>query len=69
MAVLGATMVALPFAIVGGAWGMSKIKRHNKEKAIRLAMTGCLHDRGYDVANWQRAPKRHSAARVEAAAR
>lgn len=58
MAVLSATLVAMPFAIVGGAWGMSKIKRHKKEKAIRLAMTGCLHERGYDVADWQRAPKK-----------
>src|SRR4051794_29382086 len=31
MAVLSATIVALPFAIVGGAWGMAKIKRHKKE--------------------------------------
>ena len=58
MAVLSATLVAMPFAIVGGAWGMSKIKRHKKEKAIRLAMTGCLHERGYDVADGQRAPKK-----------
>lgn len=64
MAVLGATLVAMPFAIVGGAWGMSKIKRHKKEKAIRLAMTGCLHERGYDVAEWQRAPKKKKSAVV-----
>jgi len=68
MAVLGATLIAMPFAIVGGAWGMSKIKRHKKEKAIRLAMTGCLHERGYDIAEWQRAPKKKHAAAVEAAA-
>ena len=69
MAVLGATLVAMPFAIVGGAWGMSKIKRHKKEKAIRLAMTGCLHERGYDVADWQRAPKKKKKPAVVAEAR
>ena len=69
MAVLGATLVAMPFAIVGGAWGMSKIKRHKKEKAIRLAMTGCLHERGYDVADWQRTPKKKKAPALVAAAR
>ncbi|HEX8839219.1 MAG TPA: hypothetical protein VF750_01970 [Sphingomicrobium sp.] len=67
MAILGATMVAMPFAILGGAWGMSKIKRHKKEKAIRLAMTGCLHEHGYDVAEWQRAPKKKKPAVVAAA--
>jgi hypothetical protein len=57
-AVMSATLVALPLAIVGGAWGMAKIKRHRKEKAIQAAMAGCLHERGYDVANWQRVPKK-----------
>jgi hypothetical protein len=58
VAVMSATLVALPFAVVGGAWGMAKIKRHKKEKAIQMAMTGCLHDHGYDVAGWQRMPKK-----------
>jgi hypothetical protein len=62
MAVASATIVALPFAIVGGAWGMAKIKRHKKEKAIQTAMAGCLHDHGYDVAGWQRAPKKRAIA-------
>src|SRR3954470_15195179 len=61
-AIMGATIVALPFAIVGGAWGMAKIKRHKKEKAIQTALTGCLHDRGYDVARWERMPKRPATA-------
>lgn len=62
MAVASATIVALPFAIIGGAVGMAKIKRHKKEKAIQTAMSGCLRDRGYEVARWERAPKRPPAA-------
>ena len=51
-------MVLLPFAIVGGAWGMAKIKRAKKERAIKTAMTGCLQQRGYQVAGWSRAAKK-----------
>ena len=54
MAVASATLVLMPVAIVGGAIGMAKIKRHKKEKAIQQVMTGCLRDRGYEVANWQK---------------
>ena len=39
----------LPFAIVGGAVGMAKMKRAKKEKAIKTAMNGCLAERGYGV--------------------
>ena len=28
-----------------------------KEKAIKLAMTGCLDERGYQVAGWAKTPK------------
>jgi hypothetical protein len=58
MAVMSATLVLMPVAIVGGAIGMAKIKRKRKEKAIQASMAGCLHERGYEVAGWQRAPKR-----------
>ena len=58
LAVLSATVVLLPFALVGGAVGMAKAKRAKKEKAIKTAMTGCLHERGYQVVEWQRARKR-----------
>jgi hypothetical protein len=47
----------MPVAIVGGAFGMARIKRHKKEAAIQRVMAGCLHDRGYDVASWAKAPK------------
>ena len=56
-AVMSATVVLMPFAVVGGAIGMAKIKRKRKERAIQTAMAGCLRDRGYEVASWQRAPK------------
>lgn len=57
LAVVAATVVLLPFAAVGGAIGMSKMKRAKKEKAIKAKMTGCLADRGYQVSNWVKAKK------------
>jgi len=57
MAVASATLVLMPVAIVGGAFGMARIKRHKKEAAIQRVMGGCLHDRGYDVASWRKAPR------------
>lgn len=57
MAVASATLVLMPVAIIGGAVGMAKIKRHKKEAAIQRVMAGCLHDRGYDVASWHRTPR------------
>jgi hypothetical protein len=61
LAVASATIVLLPFAVVGGAVGMAKLKRAKKEKAIKTAMNGCLHERGYDVSQWEKAPKKHRA--------
>jgi hypothetical protein len=58
MAVMSATLVLMPVAIIGGAVGMAKIKRHKKELAVQRAMDGCLHDRGFEVASWQKAPHR-----------
>lgn len=60
LAVLGATIVLLPFAVVGGAVGMAKLKRARKEKAIHTVMAGCLAERGYIVAGWQKVPRRPS---------
>jgi hypothetical protein len=57
VAVATATVVLLPFAIIGGAWGMAKIKRTKKEKAVQQVMSGCLREHGYEVASWQKAPK------------
>ena len=58
LAVLSATVVLLPFALVGGAVGMAKAKRARKEKAIKTALTGCLAERGYHVQQWVKAGKR-----------
>lgn len=57
MAVMSATLVLMPIAVIGGAVGMAKIKRHKKEAAIQRAMSGCLRDHGYEVASWQKAPR------------
>ena len=57
LAAASATIVLLPFAIVGGAWGMAKMKRAKKEKAVQAAMTGCLKERGYDISGWERRRK------------
>jgi hypothetical protein len=57
LAVAAATIVLLPFAVVGGAVGMAKMKRAKKEKAIKVALTGCLNERGYEVSGWRRLSK------------
>lgn len=57
VAAASATIVLLPFAVIGGAWGMSKIKRAKKERVIKAALGQCLHDRGYEVAGWSRSLK------------
>lgn len=57
MAVAAATVVLLPFAVLGGAWGLSRAKRAKKERAIKMAMEGCLAERGYQVAGWSKAVK------------
>jgi hypothetical protein len=57
VALASATIVLLPFAVVGGAWGMSRMKRTRKERAIKTALQGCLKERGYEVAGWEKAPK------------
>jgi hypothetical protein len=62
MAVMSATLVLMPVAVIGGAIGMAKIKRHKKEVAIQRAMGGCLRDRGYEIASWQKAAKVKAAA-------
>ena len=56
-AVASATVVALPFVIIGGAVARAKLKRAKKEKEIQSVMSGCLHEHGYDVAGWTRVKK------------
>ena len=57
LAAASATIILLPVAIIGGAWGMSRAKRSKKEAAIKIAMEGCLRERGYQVAGWSKALK------------
>ena len=68
-AIASATVVLLPFALIGGAVGTAKIKRHAKEKAIQKVMTGCLAERGYTVAGWTKAPKAEKVAEAKQAAK
>lgn len=58
VALASATVVLLPFAVIGGAWGMSRMKRAKKERAIKVAMEGCLQERGFQVAGWSKAIKK-----------
>ncbi len=66
MAAAAATVVLLPFAMVGGAWGMAKMKRARKEAAIKEVIGGCLQERGYSVASWEKAQKKRAPATVAA---
>ena len=62
LAAASATVVLLPFAVIGGAWGMAKMKRAKKEAAIKEVIGGCLQERGYSVASWQRSAKKRAPA-------
>ena len=62
LAAASATVVLLPFAVIGGAWGMAKMKRTKKEAAIKKVISGCLQERGYSVADWQLVTKRGTTA-------
>jgi hypothetical protein len=57
-ALASATVVLLPFAILGGAWGMSRAKRGKKERAIKTALEGCLQERGYRIVSWSKGIKK-----------
>ena len=68
LAVAGATIVLLPFALLGGAWGLSRMKRAKKERAIKVALEGCLKEQGYEVAGWTKTQNKPvSAAREKTA--
>lgn len=64
LAVLGATVVALPIVAVAGAWGLAKKKKAKKENRIKAATAACLQGNGFTVAAWQAAPKDVSKARA-----
>lgn len=58
LAVASATVVALPFVAVAGAWKMAKAKKNKKERLMQQAAGGCLAERGYQVAGWEPVAKR-----------
>jgi len=46
-------IVTAPIAV----FVVSRSIRGHKERAIKAAMTDCLRSRGYEIAEWDRAPK------------
>ena len=52
-AALGATILMAPLAAIGGAWGISKIKKTKKEKVIKAATADCMAKAGYPVDGWR----------------
>lgn len=52
-AALGATIIAAPVALIGGAWGISKIKKTKKENRVKAATADCLAKAGYSVDKWR----------------
>ena len=42
-----------PVAALGGAWGISKIKKNKKEKVIKAATADCMAKAGYSVDKWR----------------
>ena len=53
MAAASATVILAPIAAIGGAWGISKIKKTKKEKAIKVATADCMAKSGYSVDKWR----------------
>lgn len=62
LALASATVVALPFVMIGGAWGLAKRAKNKKERKIQEATAGCLTERGYSVVGWTPASKKKLAA-------
>jgi hypothetical protein len=58
MAAATATVILAPIAAIGGAWGISKIKKTKKEKAIKAATAECMAKSGYAVDKWRVMSKR-----------
>ena len=58
LAVASATIVAIPFVAIGGAWAMAKAKRSKKEKLIQQVMAGCLTERGHAIVGWEKTGKK-----------
>ncbi len=63
LALASATVVALPFVAVAGAWRLAKSKKTKKERRIQQATAGCLTEKGFPVVGWERASKKKSASK------
>jgi hypothetical protein len=61
LALASATVVALPFVMIGGAWGLAKSKKNKKERKIQQATAGCLTERGFPVVGWEPTKKKSPA--------
>ena len=46
-------ITAVPVFGLAGAWGVSKIKKTKKEKAIKNATAECMAKAGYSVDKWR----------------
>ena len=57
-AAAAAAITVLPIAGLAAAWGVSKIKKTKKERAIKNAMAECLSEQGYSVQQWRVMSKR-----------
>ncbi len=68
LALASATVVALPFVAVAGAWGLAKSKKKKKERKIQEATAGCLGERGFDVAGWEPSSRKKAVPRLKQAA-
>lgn len=66
VALASATVVALPFVAIAGAWKMAKSKKTKAERRIQQAAAGCLTERGYPVVGWEPISKKDKAASTPA---
>ena len=57
-AAAAAALMVLPVAGLAVAWGISKIKKTKKERAIKSALAECLSEGGYTVDDWRVMSKR-----------
>jgi hypothetical protein len=68
MAAASATIILAPIAAIGGAWGISKIKKTKKERSIKAATAECMAKSGYSVDKWRVMSKQEVRALPKAAA-
>ena len=60
MAAGAATIIAAPVGLVLGAYGLSKVKKAKKEKAVKAATADCMASAGYKVDDWRVMSKREA---------